>query len=99
MDANAEKKTLTRRQMVGAVLVRVSGGMTLSAAIGEVVNFGFSDGDGREVRRKRRTLYRWVADFRKEGIEGLKPRRALRRRHCTEAFSHECPGVIGSGDL
>jgi len=72
MDANAQENLMTRHAMVCAVLARVAAGMTLSVAIGEVTQLRFPSGNGREVRRQRRTLYRWVAAFRQEGFEGLR---------------------------
>lgn len=69
----ASDEALFRYLVVSAVLVRTGQGMTQADAVAEVASTPFPTlaGDLREATR--RTIYRWLARWRIDGLAGLEP--------------------------
>lgn len=69
----ASEEALFRYLVVSAVLVRIGQGTTQAEAVAEVsaTPFPTLEGDLREATR--RTIYRWLARWRTDGITGLEP--------------------------
>ncbi len=66
-------QALLRYQAVSQVEARVLAGKPLADAIGEVLALPHVDLQGQPVKLSERTLYRWSAAYRKDGVAGLEP--------------------------
>jgi transposase InsO family protein len=66
-------KALFRYQIVSAVKALELGGIRRSAAVRLVTESQHFDADESPRQMTERTLYRWLADFKRRGIEGLEP--------------------------
>jgi putative transposase len=66
-------KAMVRFGAVSLVLAKVRGGMAFSKALVEVTKTPFADISGRILRFSPRTLRRWVAAYKKNGIDALEP--------------------------
>lgn len=71
MENDGLKVAITRYTAVSIVLAKVTAGMRLARAIGETVGDSVLDHRGRAQRLTRRSLYRWVASFKKGGLAAL----------------------------
>ncbi len=64
---------LFRYQVLSQVLVRKQQGITNPDAIEEVVNIPQVTPAGQTRTVSKSSIYRWLADYKKNGFEGLLP--------------------------
>lgn len=74
MSSNHDKNAVARYAAVSFALAKVASGMTLRMAIAETIKLSFFGPDGRPMRLTGRTLFRWVAAYRKGGLDALRDR-------------------------
>jgi transposase InsO family protein len=80
MGSYTKEKRLIRYAVVASVLAKEEAGMTMSAAIAETMQLVFREGgNGRVFHFRKRSVYRWVAAFRKAGFDGLADQKRIRR--------------------
>lgn len=72
MASNPEKKSLTRYAVISCVLANVAKGMSLRAAIAEVTKLSFETLSGDELVPKKRSIYRWIAAYKRGGLDSLR---------------------------
>jgi transposase InsO family protein len=66
-----QPRAISRFMAVSVVRSKIEQGMSLARAIAEASKQSFFDVDGREFEATRRSLYRWIAEYRDRGIDGL----------------------------
>jgi transposase InsO family protein len=66
-------EALFRYRVAGAVEALVVMGRSLAEAVHAIAGDVHADIDGKPRRVSTRTLYRWVAAYRKAGIDGIEP--------------------------
>ena len=71
METDDLRAAITRYAAVSLVLAKVAAGMKLARAVKETVGLCVLDHRGRAKRLSRRSLYRWVATFKKGGLTAL----------------------------
>lgn len=71
METDDLKAAVTRYAAVALVLAKVAAGMKLSRAVEGTIGQHVLDHRGRAKTLTRRSLYRWVAAFKKGGLEAL----------------------------
>jgi putative transposase len=71
VDTDDLKAAITRYAAAALVLAKVTAGMKLAQAVTEVARQSILDHRGRVKRLSRRSLYRWVATYKKGGLEAL----------------------------
>jgi transposase InsO family protein len=75
MDVHIKQKALLRHAAVSVVLAKVVAGVSTHVAVGEALqNGGIVLSNGQRIRVSRRTLFRWVADYKAGGFDALVPK-------------------------
>ena len=72
-----EKEALFRYLLVSRVLVRVESSDPVSRAVRQVAGEVHLSFAGKRRTVGERTLYRWLAAYRKDGLKGLLPKPRL----------------------
>lgn len=74
MDTHSKEKALLRLRAVSLVLARTAAGLSVGAAIAEVLQNGFVVlSAGQRIRASHRTLHRWIERFEANGVDALEP--------------------------
>jgi transposase InsO family protein len=74
MDTHSKEKAILRHRAVSLVLARTEAGLSVSAAIDEVLQNGFVVlSAGQRLRASRRTLHRWIERYQAKGFDALAP--------------------------
>jgi putative transposase len=64
---------IDRYTVVAKLLAKVAAGMTLAEALALMTKTPMTSLNGRTLRLSKRTLQRWLAQYRAQGISGLSP--------------------------
>ena len=73
MPEHHHETALIRFLAVSAVLSKLEAGIGFSSVLREVTKSPPQAADGRKIRFSERTLRRWVADYKRDGFDGLLP--------------------------